>query len=115
MDFELIKTGILVTNMIASFIIGFFFMLDRRDRVTQDAVKKLELDTNKKIDHLRDTIKDSEKKHDGEIVALHTRIDTVLHDIKEISHELGEVSKGNNIIIKQVGMMNEHLLGQTRR
>jgi|GEM_PF-5451720 len=115
MDFELIKTGILVVNMIASFIIGFFFMLDRRDRVTQEAVKKLELDTNKKIDHLRDTIKDSEKKHDGEIIVLHTRIDTVIHDIAEVRHEMGRIAGSIDGIKNQVALMYEHLLSQTRR
>lgn len=114
MDYDMIKTGILVVNMIASCIIGFFFMLDRRDRVTQEAMKKLEIDTNNKIEQLRSNIKDSEKKHDSEVVALHKRMDTMLHDIGAIRHELGEVSEGLDGIKNQVAMIYQHLLNQVR-
>lgn len=115
MDYDLIKTGALAIYMAANFIIGFFVMLDRRERVSKNAIDKLEKTTNERISQLHQNINDGHKKHDGEIVGLHKRMDSILSSSNEISHKLGTVSGNIDGLKNQVTLIIDSLINRNRK
>ncbi len=118
-DSDLVKTAALVVNLLANFIIGFFVMLDRRERVGMEAIEKLEQETNKKLDALKDTIKNGSEKHDSEIIALHKRTDLILSSTSEINHELGLLSgsldHGIKSLTNQVTLILDSLINRSHK
>jgi len=104
---DLVTSIALTVNLISNFVIGFFVMLDRRQRVGMEAIEKLEQDTNKKLDALRDNINGSHKKYEEDIVRLHVRIDDLVSLSSKTSGSLER-------LVNQVYQLNEHLLNHKK-
>jgi len=108
MDYEAVKLGLTIINMLVTALVGVFVWQNKRQQATVSSIVKIETETKEAIDklenHVNERFKDKctrlnalESKVNSmptkaDIIRLHERFDSIIKDQHQMVLMLGEIA-----------------------